>query len=377
MDDLHDEIAYLQHVSRKPRLMLNIYIYMEKGQKIVGCFPPYAPEELVHASGLLPMGLWGGYTELKLAKSYLPPFACPIMQANMEFALNGKYSGLQAVIIPAICDTLRCMTQNWRFGVPRIPMIPIVYPQNRTSAASIDYLISEYEHALVMLSTITGKMMTEQALCRTIEIYNEHNAVMREFSALAAKHLDIITPTVRHGIMKSAFFMDKSDHTASVKKINAGLKALPEHKFSGKRVILAGISSEPKELLEILEENGIAVVGDDLAQESRQYRTDTPLTGGGALKRLALQWKSRTCCSLIHELGKPRGTYLSELCRERQADGVINCLMKFCDPEEYDQPWLEADLRQAGYPCLTIEVDPLNKSFEQLRTRIQTFAEML
>lgn len=375
MDDLHDEIAYLQRISRNPRLMLNMY--MEEGQKLIGCFPPYAPEELAHASGLLPMGLWGGYTELKLAKSYLPPFACPIMQANMEFALNGKYSGLQAVIIPAICDTLRCMTQNWRFGVPRIPMIPIVYPQNRTSAASIDYLISEYEHALVMLSTITGKMMTEQALCLTIEIYNEHNAVMREFSALAAKHLDIITPTVRHGIMKSAFFMDKSDHTASVKKINAGLKALPEHKFSGKRVILAGISSEPKELLEILEENGIAVVGDDLAQESRQYRTDTPLTGGGALKRLALQWKSRTCCSLIHELGKPRGTYLSELCRERQADGVINCLMKFCDPEEYDQPWLEADLRQAGYPCLTTEVDPLNKSFEQLRTRIQTFAEML
>lgn len=32
---------------------------------------------------------------------------------------------------------------------------------------------------------------------------------------------------------------------------------------------------------------------------------------------------------------------------------------------------------QAGYPCLTIEVDPLNKSFEQLRTRIQPFAEML
>ena len=295
----------------------------------------------------------------------------------MEFALNGKYSGLQAVIIPAICDTLRCMTQNWRFGVPRIPMIPIVYPQNRTSAASVDYLISEYEHVLVMLSTITGKMMTEKALCRTIELYNEHNAVMREFSALAAKHLDIITPTVRHGIMKSAFFMDKAEHTASVKKINAGLKALPEHKFSGKKVILSGISSEPKELLEILEENGIAVVGDDLAQESRQYRTDTPLSGGGALKRPALQWQKRTCCSLIHELGQPRGTYLSELCRERQADGVINCLMKFCDPEEYDQPWLEADLRQAGYPCLTIEVDPLNKSFEQLRTRIQTFAEML
>ena len=51
--------------------------------------------------------------------------------------------------------------------------------------------------------------------------------------------------------------------------------------------------------------------------------------------------------------------------------------VKFCDPEEYDQPWFEGDLKKAGYPCLTVEVDPLNTSFEQLRTRIQTFAEML
>lgn len=78
-----------------------------------------------------------------------------------------------------------------------------------------------------------------------------------------------------------------------------------------------------------------------------------------------------------HEIGKPRGALLIELCKENDADGVINCLMKFCDPEEYDQPWFEGDLKKAGYPCLTVEVDPLNTSFEQLRTRIQTFAEML
>ena len=76
---------------------------------MVGCFPPYSPEELVHASGMIPMGLWGGRTELALAKSYLPAFACPIMQADMEFGLKGAYQGLSAVIIPAACDTLRCM----------------------------------------------------------------------------------------------------------------------------------------------------------------------------------------------------------------------------------------------------------------------------
>lgn len=51
--------------------------------------------------------------------------------------------------------------------------------------------------------------------------------------------------------------------------------------------------------------------------------------------------------------------------------------MKFCDPEEYDQPWMVSDLEKNGYPCLTIEIDPLGTSAEQARTRIQTFAEML
>ena len=77
---------------------------------------------------------------------------------------------------------------------------------------------------------------------------------------------------------------------------------------------------------------------------------------------------NRSGCSLIHELGKPRGRMLAELCPESGADGVINCMMKFCDPEEYDQPWLIKDLRAAGYPVISIDIDPLNRAFEQVRT---------
>lgn len=375
MTDLYETIAVLQKACRNPRAQLDNYL--AAGKKVIGCFAPYAPEELVHASGMIPMGLWGGRTELKLAKSYLPAFACPIMQANMELGLKGAYAGLSAVIIPPLCDTLRCMTQNWRFGVTSIPMIPIVYPQNRTAPASVDYLISEFENVLVMLTAFTGQMMSEKALCESIHIYNEHNRAMREFSKTASEHLDIITPAIRHTVMKSALFFEKSEHTALVNKINEYLKTLPIHDFPGKKIVLTGIAGEPDVFFDILNENQIAVVGDDLAQETRQFRTDIPESGGGALKRLALQWQSRTGCSLIHETGKPRGNMLAELCRKTGAHGVINCMMKFCEPEEYDQPWLESDLKKAGYPCLTVEVDSNNSSFEQIRTRIQSLAEML
>ena len=375
MADLFQNLALLQSVCQNPRAQLNRYL--NQGKKVVGCFAPYAPEELVHASGLIPMGIWGGHAELKFAKSYLPAFACPIMQATMEFGLSNIYHGLSAVIIPAICDTLRCMTQNWRFGVKSIPMIPIVYPQNRESPASVDYLISEYETVLTMLATITGQMMNEKALCNTISVYNEHNYLMREFSQAANDHLDIITPTVRHTVFKSAFFFEKSEHNAIMRELIDGLRQLPVHTWTERKVILTGILCEPNEVLSIFEEYGLAVVGDDLAQESRQYRVDTPEKGGGGLKRLALQWNARYGCSLIHEMGKPRGAMLSNMCRDSGADGLISCMMKFCDPEEYDQPYYESDLQKANIPYTTIEIDPQNTSYEQIRTRIQTFSEML
>ena len=51
--------------------------------------------------------------------------------------------------------------------------------------------------------------------------------------------------------------------------------------------------------------------------------------------------------------------------------------MKFCDPEEYDLPFLEEDLRRVGIQCVTVSIDQQSGSVEQLRTRIQSFAELL
>ena len=97
MADWKTSLERLQRACANPREQLNRYL--EQGKQVVGCFAPYAPEELVHAAGLIPMGMWGGRTELKLAKSYLPAFACPIMQANMEPV---SYTHLSSALIPIL-----------------------------------------------------------------------------------------------------------------------------------------------------------------------------------------------------------------------------------------------------------------------------------
>ncbi len=375
MNSLEKNLALLADACADPRARLDAYL--EQGKQVIGCFPVYTPEEIVHACGMIPMGLWGGAKQISDASGYLPPFACSIMQSNMELGLSGAYKGLSAVIIPCLCDTFRCMTQNWRFGVRSIPMIPLVHPQNRKNDASVDYLISEYENIVLMLTTITGRMLSEDSLKETIEIYNRHTKAMRAFAKTANDHLDIITPKVRHSVMKSAFFYEKGEHTEIVRAITRELEQRPKFEFKGHKVLLAGITCEPDEILDILEEYGFAVAGDDLAQEMRQYRTFIPDDAGTGLRRLSLQWQQRHGCSLIHEDGKPRGRMLAELCRKTGAEGVISCMMQFCDPEEYDQPYYEKVLRQEGIPYMSISIDQQNTSFEQIRTRIESFADVL
>lgn len=375
MDDLLRQIQDLREAAANPRARMEHYL--AQGKQVVGCFAAYTPEELVHASGMIPMGIWGAQTELQWAKSYLPAFACPIMQTSLELGLRGSYQGLSAVIIPVLCDTLRCVTQDWKHGVSNLPMLPIVYPQNRALPAGTDFLINEYETLLAKLSVITGQTMSEESLSRSIEIYNKHSAAMREFTKTANDHLDLITPAVRHDIMKSALFYEKAEHTALIEELTHALRRRPVHKYRGKRVVLTGILAEPEGFLEILHEQGMAVVADDLAQESQQYRTDIPMEGGGALRRLALQWKNRRGCSLIHEEQQLRGGMLADLCKAHHASGVIACMMKFCDPEEYDYPTYKTILSAHGIPTLFLEIDQLNTSYEQARTRIETFRDLI
>lgn len=142
------------------------------------------------------------------------------------------------------------------------------------------------------------------------------------------------------------------------------------------KVILTGITAEPDEFLQILKDFGIAVVADDLAQESRQFRVDVPTEGGEPLYRLAKQWQDMYGCSLATDRSKGRIQMLVDMAKETNADAVIYCQMKFCDPEEFDYPLIYNKLEEEGIRNLMVEIDQQASSFEQIRTRIQSFVEM-
>lgn len=371
-NNLNRIIDIFSHISNHPEEAIINY-KKETGKGAVGVLPLYAPEELIDAAGYLPMGIWGGQRPISKARAYLPPFACSIMQTVMELEIDKVYDILDAVIFSVPCDTLKCLSQKWK-GVS--PVIVFTHPQNRKLESANLFLVEEYKIIRNKLENILKVKITDEAINKSIDIYNENRKIMREFSDIAGKYPHIIDPIVRHSIMKSRWFMKKEKHTEYVKELINELKKLPVIPWKGKKVILTGIMAEPNEVLEIFKSENLAIVADDLAQESRQFRVDVP-EGTEPLYRLAQWWQNFDGCSVATDTKKIRGQMLIDTYKKYEADAVIVCMMKFCDPEEFDYPIYYAEFEKENIKNLMIEIDLEMTSFEQIKTRVQSFNEML
>ncbi|MBM6828202.1 2-hydroxyacyl-CoA dehydratase [Anaerotignum lactatifermentans] len=367
-------LSQLKDIAANPKKAMDDY-KAETGKGAVGIMPIYAPEEMVHATGYLPMGIWGAQGKtISKARTYLPPFACSIMQQVMELQCEGAYDDLAAVLFSVPCDTLKCLSQKWK-GTS--PVIVFTHPQNRGLEAANTFLVKEYELVKAQLEHYLGVKITNADLERSIAIYNENRQVMREFVKVAADYPQVIDAVSRHAVFKARQFMLKEKHTELVKELIAEVKAMPVQPWAGKKVIVAGILLEPNELLDIFNEFGLAIVDDDLAQESRQIRVDVLDGEEGPLYRMAKAWQQMYGCSVATDTKKGRGKMLMNKMVQTGADAVIIAQMKFCDPEEWDYPVLYREFEERGVKNLMIEVDQEVTSFEQVKTRLQSFVEMM
>jgi benzoyl-CoA reductase/2-hydroxyglutaryl-CoA dehydratase subunit BcrC/BadD/HgdB len=161
-----------------------------------------------------------------------------------------------------------------------------------------------------------------------------------------------------------------------VEELNECLKAQPEKPWDGLKIVTTGILADSTDLLQILEDNHIAVADDQVTHESIYFREDTPVMDD-PVEAMAVRIGNVEGCSILYDPGKRRAHMLVELAQAAKADGVLFILTKFCDPEEYDYVPVKEALAKAGIPLLQIEVDQQMTNYEQARSAIETFAEML
>ena len=104
------------------------------------------------------------------------------MRANLELGLSGKYDMLKAALIPSQCDTLKCVCENFKVAVPKVPVIGVTIPNNRTIQAAHGQLLDEFDYLSQALEQVQTADCRPMPLEEAFAVYEEYRAVMMEFT---------------------------------------------------------------------------------------------------------------------------------------------------------------------------------------------------
>ena len=374
MSDLRKTIDGLKEIAASPRKQLDRVL--AEGKKAVGVIPYFAPEELVYAAGMVPFGMWGAETQVTESKRYYPAFYCSILHTALDLGIKGEFRGLSAVMIPLTCDSLKGMGTNWRFGVKDIPVIDVAYAQNRTIPAGEEFTESQFKKIRGQVEEIAGCKISDKALSEANRVYNANRKECLRFTELAASHSGTVSLVDRAMVLKARYFMERDAHTAHLKAINDALAAMPAEAAAGKKIVTTGIIADSPELLGILQDNGFVIAADQITHESVDFRALADETID-PVKALAKRLNGIKGTSVLFDPAKSRNTELAQIAKACGADGVLWVLTKFCDPEEFDYVPAKEVLDAAGIPMLQIEIDQQMVNYEQVRTAIETFKDIL
>lgn len=352
----------------------------ETGGKVVGHFPVYAPQEIIHAAGALPVGIMGawGLLDVDYADSRVQSFVCSITRSTLELGLTGRLEVLDGMVFTDICDVARNLSGVWRRNFSEMMVEYLHLPQNVTSRAAVDYLERELRRFRRRLEALTGRAFDEAALEESIEVYNRQRSLLRELYDLRRKSPWLLPAHEAYLLTRLAAHMPVEEHVQRLERALKDIKSRTAKARDNIPVLLLGPFCEqpPLELLRIVEEAGCYVLDDELMQGYRWHTSDVA-PNGNPLRALAESYLERARLSSVRSPRKRRREAIIEWLQEAGAEGVLFCTAKFCEPALYDYVLYKESLEAAGIPYLHLEYEEKMSAFETVRMQVETFVESI
>jgi benzoyl-CoA reductase subunit C len=350
------------------------------GAKSVAFFPVYAPAELVHAAGMLPVLLSGAGDRLDIqhADSRFGSFICSIIKTTMEMAMTGHLEPFDGLLFSSICDSARNLCFVIKRNYPQM-YVDFLHLPHSTSDSSVDFLEQEYRRIITELERLSGEPIQPAALRQSIALYNIQRSLVRQLYELRAQSPHLLRAWESYVLVRSGNFMPVEEHIEILKQALDYLPTRPGKKRDAIRVVIEGAFCEqpPLELIRLLENAGCDVVEDDLAIAQRWFTDDVPISGD-PVRALAESYVHRSVYSSVrHDCSKPRWEGLAEKVRSTRAEAVIFLIAKFCEPAYFDFVLFKKKIDEMGLPHLLLEFEEKLFTFDRLRTEVETFVESL
>lgn len=346
------------------------------GGQVLGHFQVYFPEELAHAAGMLPVKVRGAPVEMRQADSHFGSYLCSILRSSLEVALDGRLP-LDLFVTQPICDAARNLAGVWARNFD-YPARILYLPQNTTSSGSHSYLRSEYARILAGIEAVTGRPVAVEALRRSIAVYNENRALLRELYVIRRETPWLLPVDEAYTMVALSGLVRRGQHNALLRGLLPQIRERTVRRHDRIRVVLEGGFCEqpPLDLLAAIAQS-CYVVDDDLLIGLR-YLTSDVLPDDDPLGALASAYLDQSSWSPVqHDSRKPKEAMLLARIREAGAQAAIISAAKMCEPGLDEQVAYTRALDEAGIPYFVTEFEEKMSGFDQLQLQLETFVESI
>ena len=352
------------------------------GRKAIGYMPVYVPRELIHAAGMLPVGILGGGDQIEVIQgdAYYQSYICRIPRSTIELGLTGRLDCLDGMLFPSICDVIRNLSGMWQMLFKDKYVRYVDVPQNYQDNVGGVFYQQEMQQIRDDLGKMRGSPITDEELNASIAVYNENRQAIRDLYAYrAAKPWQAPTSEV-YLLLRAGMVLPVEQHTQLVRDYLVAAEQVSRPKRDNARVVINGSFCEqpPLALIKSIEMAGCYVVDDDFLLVTRWLLDEVP-ANAKPLEELskAFLHRSASTAAKYDATREEKGVFLMKQVKTRGAEGVLFAAPSFCDPALLERPMLQDVLSQHGIPHTAFKYAENTGQMAPVREQAGTFADSI
>jgi benzoyl-CoA reductase subunit C len=354
----------------------------EPGRKVIGYMPVYVPREIIHAGGMLPLGILGGGDSLEVihGDAYYQSYICRIPRSTLELAITKRLNFVDGMLFPSICDVIRNLSGMWKLMFPDVYVRYFDVPQNFRDDIGGEYYINELNELKEGLEGVAGREITDEDLRRSIAIYNDNRRLVGAVYDLRSSQPWKAPTSEVYLLMRAGMVLPVDEHSQLLRDYLAAVEAEDPPVRDNCRIVLQGTFCEqpPLNLIKSIELAGCYIVDDEFMLAHRWLLEDVP-TEGDPINNLAKAFLHHSSAAAVkyEPDGAQKGQFLLQTVRRRGAEGIIFAAPSFCDPALLDQPMLTKALDRENIPYIAFKYAENSGQMQPIREQAGTFADSI
>lgn len=371
-----------QYLNQRP---VKLQEAKKEGLKIIGYFPGnYVPEEIIFASGAIPICLieGGNSSPANRALSLVPPIICPFARAQLGERLlktNPYYSLLDLVITPITCQHLKKVAEVWEYQRD-IKIFKLGIPHQYDGDFELEYYIDRLKVLKEHLETFTGNKITENKLSEAIEIYNWMRELFRKISLMRLAQSPPIRSSDFVKLNHTSFYADPTFMADILESFLKEIeKSQTRNKFDKPRLMLTGpnLAQGDYKILELIEAAGGEVVIEEFCEGIRNYWNSVDHNGDPLHSLAKGYWRDRIPCAFMRSSTRRRIDFILKLISDFNISGVIWYELLCCETYDQESYFLNKKLSEQNIPMLLLESNYDVSGAGPLKNRIDAFIELI